>query len=1075
MTATRDDMLDADSPISRLPRRRRSMNIVTRWALGVALVLLAGLIGLWSQRRPIAVGFIDRVLADRRVAARYRIADLGFNRQRLTNVVIGDPAHPDLVADWVEVTTQLTLSGATVTGLRAGAVRAHGRVADGRLTLGALDRLMPSTGNKAFALPAIDLDIADGRMRLETPMGLIGVKLTGRGKANNGFAGQIAAFSEKLEGAGCVAERSTAALSIKITDGQPALRGPVRLGKLSCGTTQVTSAVADIDTLLDQRLDRWRGRATLAIAAARMADAGVADAGVDQISGDIDFEGSQRQTTGQIDLLGRSFRTRIANGDTARLKGQYRIGSGAVTFAGTAGIARASLSPAWRNRLAGFESTATGTPVAPLAAAAVRAAGAASRAFSVDTALRFHSGAGGYQLSFAQADVAARSGAHATLNGGDGIEIDSATGLRVNGLLAVTGGGLPQAAIRLNQQAARGAVTGSAIVRPYAVGDARLVLGPVNFTATAAGTTRLNTRVTMSGPLGSGRGTANRIDGATIPIEAEWNGARQVTINRGCTTVSVDRLALAGLVLEKAKVGLCAIGQALVRIDGTQVSGGAQVASTQVAGRLGEAPITIAATNARYTIADDAIAAQDVAVRLGRDGHVSRLDLTALDAKLSSGGIAGRFDGGSGQISRVPLLMSAATGAWRLNDGRLAIDGSLGIADADDNPRFNHLISKNVVLTLADSQIAATATLVDPEKGIKVTDVTIGHDLSSGRGHADLAVPGIVFNDDFQPDRLTRFTYGVIADVKGRVSGEGHIRWTADQVTSDGVFRTSGTDLAAAFGPVTGLSSEIHFTDLLALESAPGQVATVAEINPGVPVTMGTVHYQTLADQRIAIEGARWPFAGGELTLDPAMLDFAYARERRLTFKVAGVHAAEFLQQFDFKNLDATGTFDGSLPMVFDQQGGRIENGRLKVREANGGTLAYVGEISQKDVGFWGNMAFQALKSLRYKNLDIVMNGPLAGEMITEVRFAGVSQGAAAKSNFLIRRLQRLPFVFNVRIQAPFRQLIDSAQSFYDPRRLIERNLPALIKAQDDALKAKAAPPQPVPQSVQPPESEKLP
>ncbi len=61
-----------------------------------------------------------------------------------------------------------------------------------------------------------------------------------------------------------------------------------------------------------------------------------------------------------------------------------------------------------------------------------------------------------------------------------------------------------------------------------------------------------------------------------------------------------------------------------------------------------------------------------------------------------------------------------------------------------------------------------------------------------------------------------------------------------------------------------------------------------------------------------------------------------------------GLAADQFLLQFDFKNLNATGVFDGTLPMIFDERGGRIEGGRLAVR-SGGGSIAYLGELSQKD------------------------------------------------------------------------------------------------------------------------------
>jgi hypothetical protein len=96
----------------------------------IALPLLA--IGLaWAQRQPIAKSYIDDALKQRGVAAQYDVADIGTSRQRIENVVIGDPAHPDLVARWVEIDTEIGLSGVAVKAVRASGVRLKGRYADG--------------------------------------------------------------------------------------------------------------------------------------------------------------------------------------------------------------------------------------------------------------------------------------------------------------------------------------------------------------------------------------------------------------------------------------------------------------------------------------------------------------------------------------------------------------------------------------------------------------------------------------------------------------------------------------------------------------------------------------------------------------------------------------------------------------------------------------------------------------------------------------------------------------------------------------------------------------------------------
>src|SRR5690606_31961874 len=217
-----------------------------------------------------------------------------------------------------------------------------------------------------------------------------------------------------------------------------------------------------------------------------------------------------------------------------------------------------------------------------------------------------------------------------------------------------------------------------------------------------------------------------------------------------------------------------------------------------------------------------------------------------------------------------------------------------------------------------------------------------------GAGDAAFTVPGLAFGSSVQPDDLTSLTRGVIANVSGVVRGEGDIRWNAQGVTSGGVFSSDGLALAAAFGPVTGLKGEIRFSDLLGLETPPGQVATMAEVNPGVAVQGGSVRYQLLSGLRVQVEGGQWPFAGGELTLEPTLLDFAQPSDRHFTFRVVGLDAARFIHQMDFKNFAASGLFDGVLPMVFTVEGGRIVGGRLVARKP-GGRLAYVGELSEAD------------------------------------------------------------------------------------------------------------------------------
>src|SRR6185369_10184538 len=274
---------------------------------------------------------------------------------------------------------------------------------------------------------------------------------------------------------------------------------------------------------------------------------------------------------------------------------------------------------------------------------------------------------------------------------------------------------------------------------------------------------------------------------------------------------------------------------------------------------------------------------------------------------------------------------------------------------------------------------------------------------------------------------------GVIALVNGTISGQGRIDWdSTGHVTSTGDFSTAHLDLAAPFGPVTGMRGTMHFDDLLGLTTPSGQVLNVESINPGILVENGVIHYQLLPDNLVKIERGDWPFMGGRLILHETVLNFGRPTAKRLTFEVVG--------------LAATGTFDGVLPMIFDENGGRIVGGRLDARPS-GGTLSYVGVVNRSNLGMLGNAAFDAMKDLRFRSMIIRLDGDLAGEFATRLTIEQLGlAGQSGISKIIQGAFRKVPFRFNISIKGPFRSLIQTAKSYRDPRQQISTVLPTPLE-----------------------------
>ena len=1018
-------------------RRRGWQRIL---AIGLLSLLLLGLLliaGLWIARRPIASEILQRQFEERDVRATYQLERVGLRTQVVRNLVIGDPENPDLVARYAMIQLRWGFSGSvSVYRIVARGVRLKGKVVNNRVVWGDVSKMMPPPSDKPFALPNIVLDVADASVGIGTPFGQLGFAVAGSGNLTGGFKGQLAASSPGLDLGRCRVSALRAFTNVRVVARRPQVEGPLTARSFACPTSNflLDAPRFDLDSSFSESFTNFDGKARVAtqrvIAGAN---------GLGGMIANVRFTGTPQTVYGRIDAAAQRSRLGPIYAERTRIDGRYLLGARAGTLSLVASYEAqdADLAPSILAGVTDPLAAAQGTPVGPIATAMGNAITRFSRGFDASGDITMVNFPGGGAARIETADVRADTGARVRVSGGDGVTYYwPAAKLRIDGLIETAGGGLPTGRILLRQPRGGGALSGEARFAPYQVGASRLALDPIRFQASAGGATNFSTAATLDGPFPDGR-----VQALHLPLNGRLGPGGRFAIGQGCLVASWRFFQYSDLQLGPARLPVCPIGPALV----TQTPGGsmriaASLNRPRLAGRIGSAPLTLQAASGR--LIDRQFSFANLGARIGKPEAPIALDAARLQGTFSGSGISGTFAGGRSTIGEVKLLFGDADGRWRFYKGGLTVNGGLTVSDLTPEPRFYPLRSNDFQLTFKDDDIRAGGTLVHPASGTRVTDVTIHHKLSSGNGQAVLDVPGITFGEAFQPEELTRLSEGVIALVQGTVRGRGEINWRRDgTVTSTGDFSTAGMNLAAPFGPVTGLTTSVHFTDLLNLETSPNQTASVASINPGILVENGVIRYQLLANQLVKIERGEWPFMGGRLILQETVLNFGRPSAKRLTFEVQGFDAKMFIDSLGFQGISITGTFDGVLPMIFDENGGRIVGGRLDSRPP-GGEFNYTGTAPKAGIAV--GLAFDLLSNIRYQSMIIRLDGDLAGEFATRFTINDVSLGN--KGGFvagIVRgAFKKVPMRVNLNIHGPFRALVQMAKGMKDPTAVIAPVLP---------------------------------
>ena len=1016
-------------------RRRPFGRIALFVALALVALLLVAIGIVWIERRSIATHYLKGEFERRGVTASYHLDRVGLRTQEVRNLVIGDPKHPDLVAKFAHIETRLKLSGSfEVYRIVARGVRLRGRMVNDRISWGQIDRLMPPPSGKPFALPEFVLDVADSTISLATPYGPLGLALQGNGKLSGGFAGHAAIVSPRIAPGRCAATNLRANVAVAVVARRPQIDGPVTADRFACPVSRfdVASPRFDAKASFNESFTSIDGSGRMAMSSLVAGANGLAN-----FIGDISFNGSLNDVSGGVKLSAQKSRMGTIFANRTRLDGRYHLNGKAGTFemAGSYAADSASLADSMFAGVTGPLTAVGKTPIGPVATSMAKAVIRTARNFNSSGRVTVVNFPGGGAARINEANVIGPGGARARVFGGSGVTYYwPSGGLRIDGNLETAGGGLPQARVSLRQPRAGEPMSGTADIAPYSAGGQTLSLAQIRFGPGPGSSTALSTVAQLDGKFPGGRVQALR-----LPIQGQVGKGGSFAFGTSCAVVSFNYLQMSSLQLGRTRLPVCPVGPAMVSKTSTgPVVTNARLPSPVLNGRLGSSPFHLDAVSGRLT--GQQFAFDRVGMRLGRDTSPILFDAARLNGTFGRD-LSGNFTGANASIGKVPLLLSEGVGKWLYRNKDLVVDASLIVTDRNPNPRFYPLKSDNVHFTIAGDYVRATGALHHPASGRLVTDVSIEHQLSSGAGHALLDVPGLAFGPNFQPDELTRLTEGVVALVNGIVKGQGRIDWSSGgKVTSTGDFSTAGMDLAAPFGPVTGLTTSVHFTDLLEMETSPHQVATVASINPGITVTDGVIRYQLLPHNLVRVERGEWPFMGGRLILHETVLNFGSPSAKRLTFELQGFDAKMFIDSLGFQGLEITGTFDGVLPMIFDDSGGRIVGGRLDSRPP-GGRLHYTGT---KPKGLVAGTAVNLLSDIRYQTMIIRLDGDLAGEFATRMTVDQVSLGPShgLLAGLVRGAFSKLPIRLNVNINAPFRALIQMGKAFKDPTQAIAPVMP---------------------------------
>ena len=302
-------------------------------------------------------------------------------------------------------------------------------------------------------------------------------------------------------------------------------------------------------------------------------------------------------------------------------------------------------------------------------------------------------------------------------------------------------------------------------------------------------------------------------------------------------------------------------------------------------------------------------------------------------------------------------------------------------------------------------------------------EVEIRHRFQNNRGRFEFKLPqwAILPNKD-QPQDLVPLLRGYVTDVSGAIKAAAEINWSDTRVTSKGYIGFDNLDFGSSPAAFKGINGTIVFDDLLNLKSKEEQRLIIGLVDPGLPLRNGEVIFEFPGDNSLKILTAKWPLAGGTISLRDVNVPFDNVPSSFVA-TIKSLDAGEIARSIDIEDLEAEGKLEGSVPVRITDTGPVIDNARIWTVAP--GVLKFRSQAAVQSLKQSGEMAellAKALANFQYTNIDLSLDGPLSGDISATAKINGANPDLYKGKKIEL----------NVNLHGALRDLMQSASVFKD-------------------------------------------